>query len=118
MRRDATLANRSYYTKITIPAAPAVLRTLIKAGLIAFNLLNDAQAEEILEKTTGFKILGKVTAGTDRAVFTVGNSDSLPVEQVQAGAAFEPPTISDMEFLWLDGGAGDLIGVGVQLYQR
>lgn len=118
MRRDVTLANRSYYTKITLPAASTLLRTLIKTGLIAYNSLSDAAAEEILSSCTGFKILPKVIAGTDRAAFTVGNSATLPVEHISAGAAYEPPTMSDMNFLFVDGGAGDVLDVCVQLYLK
>lgn len=116
MGREIVLFDRSYYLKFTIPAEPDLLRTVIKAGLIAYHSLTDAGAEEILSKTRKFKILGKVTAGTDRGVFTVGNDAAHLTELVAAGADFAPDTLYDMNFLYVDGGSSDLTGVGLILY--
>jgi len=115
--RSTTLCNRTRIFSFTIPASPALLSTGVKAGMVAAGL-SSALADQILSLVVGFRISGKVAAGTDRAAITVASEGaSGPFLTVAAGADYEPPTLNDMKFMYVDA-ASEITTCIIELYQK
>lgn len=99
-RRDITLANRTRYCKITIPAVAATLHSLILAGLIAkgFTAL---ESRDLIADCKGFRLLARLENGSDRAAINIGDGASFMVESIAAGEEFAPNTFDDIDTLYV-----------------
>ncbi len=84
---------RTRRVEITLPQSDADIKTI---NDYIVDQISDADVLQDLGRCCGFKILGKIPAGTDRGALLVGDAtDDLP-QYVAAGADFSEPADTDI----------------------